>query len=135
MKACSGACAHARIEWDGYRCGARVGSICFIDFWRRTCGERWTQVVENRIRRMVEIKPMKNHPGKRDSCSFCVYECLPCRRHAIENLRGSPDQVWKTFRLLTFGLDPSLSHLDEKSAPLYRVASVQVGRITGYLDE
>ena len=29
-------------------------------------------------------------------------------------------------RLLTFGLDPSLSHLDEKSASFYRAAPVQV---------
>jgi hypothetical protein len=38
-RACSGGCARAHMERGGYRCGVRVGSICFIDCWRRTSGE------------------------------------------------------------------------------------------------
>ena len=35
---------------------------------------------------------------------------------------GRPTKFGKPFRLLTFGLAPSLSHLDKRSASLYRVA-------------
>jgi hypothetical protein len=39
---------------------------------------------------------------------------------------GCPTKFGKPFNLMTFGLDPSLSHLDEKSVSLYRAAPVQV---------
>jgi hypothetical protein len=51
---------------------------------------------------------------------------LPAAGMLLRIFVGRPTKFGKPFRLLTFGLDPSLSHLDEKSASLYRAAPVKV---------